>query len=44
MKDDIKTQDAQLAEQLANMSRAQEHQKTGLMGNLCWSNFLLISP
>src|ERR1035438_9910281 len=31
MKDDIKAQDAQLTEQLANMNRAPEDQKTGLM-------------
>ena len=31
MKDDIKAQDAQLTEQLANMNRAPEAQKTGLM-------------
>ncbi|MEO8338560.1 MAG: hypothetical protein ABI604_02455 [Nitrospirota bacterium] len=31
MKDDIKAQDAQLTEQLANMNRAREEQKTGLM-------------
>ena len=31
MKDDIKAQDAQLTEQLANMNRAPEGQKTGLM-------------
>ena len=31
MKDDMKAQDAQLTEQLANMNRAPEDQKTGLM-------------
>jgi hypothetical protein len=31
MKDDIKAQDAQLTEQLANMNRAPEDQKTGIM-------------
>jgi predicted component of type VI protein secretion system len=31
MKDDIKAQDAQLTEQLANMNRAPEDQKMGLM-------------
>ena len=31
MKDDIKAQDAQLTEQLADMNRAPEDQKTGLM-------------
>ncbi|MEO8598117.1 MAG: hypothetical protein ABI759_32655, partial [Candidatus Solibacter sp.] len=31
MKDDMKAQDAQLTEQLANMNRAPADQKTGLM-------------
>ena len=31
MKDDIRAQDAQLTEQLVNMNRAPEDQKTGLM-------------
>jgi hypothetical protein len=31
MKDDIKAQDAQLTEQLADMNRAPEDQKMGLM-------------
>ncbi len=34
MKDDIKAQDAQLTEQLANMNRAPEGQKTGLMATI----------